>query len=148
MRMNSPDLEKLQLEFQEFLEARLSNRALLNDDVKHAIRMSAVTGNYYPIYSEQKTVVGYIVWANVVKETVARLHRSARYPFFIHEWNEGKITMIIDVFLGSDCGLHGLIQLRRFFKSRKAIAYTKGHKKRIFVKKRGKLKSCLIGRTE
>jgi hemolysin-activating ACP:hemolysin acyltransferase len=68
----------------------------ISNYLRHALKISVTEGNFEIFYSQGKPI-GYWAWANTVRESVSRLKRTGRYPFFAYEWNEGRISLIIDV---------------------------------------------------
>jgi hemolysin-activating ACP:hemolysin acyltransferase len=93
----------------------------ISNYLQHALKISVTEGNFEIFYSEGKPI-GYWAWANTVRESVSRLKRTGRYPFFAYEWNEGRITLIIDVcFIPSPNNYHAI--LKKSLSRKKLLAY-------------------------
>ncbi len=102
----------------------------ISNYLHHALKISVVEGNF-EIFYRQGSPIGYWIWANTVRESVLKLKRNGQYPFFIYEWNEGHITLIIDVcFISSSHNNHSL--LKRSISRKKVVAFK--FRSRTFLK--------------
>lgn len=88
-----------------------------------AIKIGSENETLKIFFSQFGLPTGYIVWANLCRESLHRFGRINRIPQNFYEWNEGHITTIFDVtFIG------GLTQnnqrlLKQFVKSRRLFAF-------------------------
>lgn len=73
-------------------------------------------------FNNSGELTGYIAWACVIKETVYRLFINDELPIYYHEWNEGRITLIIDVCFKDDFPSK-LRVLLKFTRDNKLLSY-------------------------
>jgi len=100
----------------------------------------ASKANTYKVFHDQfEQPIGYIIWANINKESLARIERSGVYPQYPFEWSEGNITLLIDIVINNVNKKNAKQQLKQFIKAQRILAYTKKNVGKMYFKKQGKL---------
>lgn len=89
------------------------------------IKYSVQSGNYYIFRNKLEQPVGYAIWAKVCRETLARLVRTGVYPQYYYEWNEGRIPLLLDLFMIDRLTLLNRIQLNWVKRRHKALSYVR-----------------------
>lgn len=90
---------------------------------------SSVQAKHYLIFKNQLELpVGYALWAKVNKETLARLSRTGLYPQFYYEWDEGHITLLLDIFMSNGLTPLNRRQLLWLRRRHKILAYVRNKK--------------------
>lgn len=72
--------------------------------------------------------IGYILWADINIESLQRLRKTRLFPAYCYEWDEGDITLILDILLLSNRNKTILQVVRHFTRDRKKVAYVKNSK--------------------
>ena len=102
---------------------------------------AATNANTYKIlWDEFERPIGYIVWANICKESLLRIQRSGCYPLHPCEWSEGKIKLILEVAVNDVNRTKALSDIKIFMKKQKIIAYSKKSVGKLHIRKKQKLK--------
>ena len=107
-------------------------------DTLKNIKMSDMAETRTIFWSPLKTPMGYLIWADVNRETILRLYRSGRLPQFDFEWREGKITLILDVVLDPRWKKYCLQSLRGFIASKRIVTYVRKGKLKLLLRDKGR----------
>lgn len=91
------------------------------------------------LWDEFERPIGYILWANICKESLLRIQRSGIYPQYPYEWSEGKITLILDIAINDVNRAAALHQIRTFMKKQKIVTYTKKSIGKLHIKQKQRL---------
>jgi len=117
-----------------------TSRQLLN-----LIKSSVQSGHYKLLWDKHQRPLGYIVWAQVCRETYLRLHRRGTYPQYTYEWSEGKITLVLDVLINDVDRKNAMRQIRQLINSKRLIAYRYKERTKIFKRKNRYFRKIEIG---
>jgi hemolysin-activating ACP:hemolysin acyltransferase len=109
------------------------------DENLFLLEVSVRTDNYHIFYDEVNNPVGYIVWANVNRESLYKIQRTGLYPKYPYEWHEGKITLILDVAINDTNKAEALRQIKVFMKKQKIVAYTKKSIGKLHIRQKQRL---------
>ena len=101
------------------------------------IKSSSIANMVYIVKNSLGKPTGYIIWACISKETLARINRTGIFPQNYYEWNEGYITLILDILLLDGLNPYNRRQLLWFLKGRKIIAYCRNKKLSLLFRKHG-----------
>ena len=96
------------------------------------ILFSAMNGSYRLIHDPWERPAGYVCWADVNIETLCRLGRTGLLPSHHYEWDEGDITLLLDVTICPGSFKLGLAQLEAFMRERGSGAYAKRNTLTLF----------------
>ena len=99
------------------------------------IKNSVLTNNYYIFENNLKKPTGYIILANITRETLARLNRIGSFPQYYYEWNEGYITLVLDVFTTEGLTLLNRKQLCWVLRQKKALAFVRNKKLAFYIRR-------------
>lgn len=90
---------KLDLEaFHRILSFRARSCAPLDGALVRWIDFSTGHGFHHIFRNEVGAEVGYMIWAQFNDETVGRLLNRRQFPLYRHEWDEGIVNFILDIF--------------------------------------------------
>lgn len=121
--------KKLPDDFSLICDLRSSSSLDTSAEQLRWIKSSVEAKHYFVFKNNLGFPVGYALWAKVNKETLARLARTGVYPQFYYEWNEGHITLLLDVFLSDALTLI----------NRKQLLWLRRHHKILTYLRKGKL---------
>lgn len=60
---------------------------------------SALAGKVTFLTSPFNTVVGYICWASIDRDSYRQLRDRRLWPRYFHEWTEGAVTLVTDTLI-------------------------------------------------
>lgn len=78
--------------------------------------------------------IGYLIWADVNKESAARLMRNGTAPLYFYEWNEGDICLLLDVVILPHGSAAAVGQLLSLLKARRAVLRCRRHRSKLYFK--------------
>ena len=107
------------------LFSRASSPFPMANDYIQRILFSAMNGSCRFFLDPWERPAGYVCWAEVNIETLCRLGRTGRLPAHHYEWDEGDITLLLDVTICPGHFRSGLAQLDTFMRERGSGAYAK-----------------------
>lgn len=81
--------------------------------------------------------IGYVAWAMINRESIDYFIKSGNILHYPHEWTEGGIFYIVDVFFKKDSRFDALTKLLRLLKSKRVISYFRHGKLKILIKENG-----------
>ncbi|WP_414440172.1 hypothetical protein [Burkholderia sp. 22PA0106] len=58
---------------------------------------SVRTDKLHFIESDAGVPLGYIAWASINRDTLRQLRATAAMPYYLHEWMEGSLSLVIDI---------------------------------------------------
>lgn len=96
--------------------------------LKQWIEYSVISNTYQILMDQEDNPCGYIIWANVNRETIQRIIRVGVYPKFIYEWREGGICLILDIFNRFEKSPFVASQLNSFVRKKRIISYKRNGK--------------------
>ena len=121
----------VRLEFAKICEHKMMFGGV-SDQLLQFYLHSAMRGKWQRVTDEIGISIGFIVWADVNIETIKRLARTNVYPIYPHEWDEGDITLILDV--GCTKGFFHQPDVLSFCNHRRKIAFVKRGKLKLYRK--------------
>ena len=126
--------EKLPDDFSLICDLRSSQPKGMRMETLQWIKHSVISDQYKIFMNNVGQPVGYVIWANVIRESLLSIKRVGRYPMWLYEWQEGNITLILDILFMTDAVSikNTLIPL---LKSKRVIAYRRKNKGKLFIKK-------------
>lgn len=130
-------------EFAAMCDLRSNTGATINTELLRQLKYSALAGTCKIFKDQFERRTGYIAWANINRESLQKIKRSGRFPSFSYEWDEGYITLVLDM-AGSLRHRDIKHELRRNFSSHRAIAFINKNRLRLYVRKRGLFRSVDI----
>lgn len=134
-----PELEQY-IGLVDALECRTSIDATLDSKQLIRLRNSAYTDNLRVFSDQLKRPIGYVAWALIDKASARRLLRTGDLPFYLYEWSEGHICVIVDVALKPNPSREAQRQLRAFVKSRRAVMFVNRRGRRVlYIRRAGRL---------
>lgn len=98
---------------------------------KHAVEKK----KYQIIRNEVGKAKGYVLWADVSKETARRFLSSNVYPNVFYEWDEGNVLLILDVVIQPSITVKTKSFLKGLILSRRAVIYRRSDKARFLLRK-------------
>ena len=102
---------------------------------KYAARCQTAT----LLYNEFNEPKGYVVWAEISRESLNLLWKTNQFPRYIYEWQEGKIRLILDVSIDPGERESMLKALRTLLRSWKVVAF-KRRELRLYVRSNTRFK--------
>ncbi|MBT0722442.1 hypothetical protein HGT70_14280 [Rosenbergiella collisarenosi] len=63
------------------------------------VYFSASTQKVTFIYTPSGVMAGYFIWASVNRDTWRQLKSTGVWPVYRHEWDEGTLSLILDVLI-------------------------------------------------
>lgn len=120
---------------QEIMDVRLALGLTTSPAQLGAILHSVKAGTARIMYDHNDMARGYLLWANVNKESALLLARKGRLPAYGYEWQEGSLTLILAVVVipGALPAKYG--QLRRFLRQQRAVLYRTGQRVTLCVRR-------------
>lgn len=118
--------------------------ASLNESSRRAIAFSMESGQFIFFTSAQGLKIGYCAWLQVTRESIWRLCRTGKMPYHWHEWSEGKVTLLLDVFFDQKHAPEARRQFTSLMKGKKIISYRKNNKTTIKIRKNNNFFSTLF----
>ena len=86
-------------DFSLMCELRSSRPAIISTETLRHLKMSTLKSKY-EIYNDiNDSPRGYVAWADISFETLTRFLRTGNYPKYLYEWDEGRIRVLLDVFI-------------------------------------------------
>ncbi len=134
-------MDKQEQAFLNLCNVRVVANKVTSPQLFQWIKSSAYAGSYKIITNAFGQNVGYIIWANICKESLIKLKNTGAYPQHRYEWSEGDITLLLDVVINEQQSKLSIQQLRHFLKSKKIIAYEKNKIGKLYIKQ-GKVFQC------
>lgn len=102
-------------------------------------KMAAKANTYQILWDEFERPIGYVLWANICKESLFRIQRTGIYPQHHYEWSEGKIKLILDIAINDLNRVDALHQIKSLMKKQKIVAYTKKSIGKLHIKQKHRL---------
>ena len=127
--------KKLPDDFSLICDLRSSTQFNTSAELLRWIKNSALSNNVHLFKNTLGVPSGYILWANVNKETLAKIKRSSAFPLHFYEWNEGYITLVLDILITDGWTAFNRSQLMSFLRKRKILAYVRDKKLSLLVRK-------------
>jgi len=121
--------------FSIICDLKSSRSEIINTDILRFIKYSVLNDSYHIFINEFENPIGYIVWANVNRETIQKIYRTGAYPMFPYEWREGKIFLVIDAMMDLKINSTCYLQLKKLLKNKRALFYKNKGKNRLYVRK-------------
>ncbi|TDF39689.1 hypothetical protein EYS14_09290 [Alteromonadaceae bacterium M269] len=110
------------------MDVRLKTNLLTYPQQYKALVYSINSDCYKFLYSPVGKVCGYIIWANLNRESVFRFERQSIGPTYPYEWIEGDILLVLDIVVEPQFRLDVLPELRRFIRCNKHKLFKRGNK--------------------
>lgn len=120
------------------MRAGLNTSLSQSKNIKSALKSE--TNNIF--YDEFDHPIGYVLWANVSKETLTSILSNSEFLRFSHEWKEGRYALIIDIVFRKEWRNDGLKKFRKFLQKKPLISYVKRNS--LIIRKRKKNKHLLL----
>ena len=93
------------------------------------LTINSVTKNKYEILLDiNERPIGYVLWADINIESLQQLRKTRIFPAYSYEWDEGDITLILDILLLLNRNKTIFQVVRSFARDRKKVAYVKNSK--------------------
>lgn len=104
------------------------------------LRRSAGRNLTYIFRNELERPIGYIAWANINKESFVRLQKTGIMPTFPYEWDEGRLTLVVDMAFGKGHTKHLRATLSTFLSRKRVVIFLKRKCLSVYSKKEGQFK--------
>ncbi|MCL1141867.1 hypothetical protein [Shewanella gaetbuli] len=78
---------------------------------------------------------GYIIWANINKETMKQVQRERKFPCYPYEWQEGHNKLILEVLFSNGFNSFNVRSFKNFLKMQKSFCYVKKNLFKVWIKK-------------
>ena len=104
------------------------------------LRASAEANTFEIFWDQHGRPLGYVVWANVCRESAERLNRNGQFPRYTYEWSEGHICLLLDVVINDVDRKLALRQFKAVLSERKIIVFRRRGEVRLYLKKNGRLR--------
>lgn len=104
---------KLPDDFSLLCELRSARSVPMNSEVIRHMKMSVLHEKYYVHRDFDDVAVGYVIWADISLETFMRLSRTGSFPRYFHEWNEGKIRLLLDIFVRRGVSVEAMWDMKK-----------------------------------
>jgi len=127
--------ENLPADFSTLCDLRSAVPAHLTSETLRFLKNSVMKEKYNVVRDINDRPIGYIAWASVNIETLQRLNRTGIFPQYFYEWDEGDITLILDILLilqQKEITMKTLIS--DFVRQKNKIAYVKRDRLFFFSK--------------
>lgn len=92
---------------------------------------------YKIITNKSEKPTGYVIWANISKETFRAMIKHECFPKYPYEWNEGNIILILDVVNTSLSFLQLKSLLRELFSSHRVVVFERYGKMKCLSRRGG-----------
>jgi len=125
---------KLSTQFGVVCELRSKTALSTSAELLRWLNFSTRTHCYQLFYDSLNKPIGYIIWANVCRETITRLARTGQMPRYPYEWNEGYITLVLDLVFIDGWHCWNRKTLLGFLRTHKSIAYYRKHKIHVKIR--------------
>ncbi|MFO1369521.1 MAG: hypothetical protein U1F46_11050 [Marinagarivorans sp.] len=116
----------------------LDTSATLLNMLSHSIQ----NGNIHIFTFANSRPIGYVAWISLNKEAFRMALKTHALPPYMHEWNEGHLTLIYDVCFLNNWGSVAKQQLIALMRKKHFFAYFKRRRIGAFYRQKGKLKRC------
>ena len=108
---------------------------------EHTFRwlINSVYSNTYRILRDESNhPIGYIIWASICKDSFLKISHFGGYPKYSFEWQEGNITLILEIVINDSDKSSAFKQLRQFIKSKKILTFINKNRGKLYLKKNNK----------
>lgn len=78
--------------------------------------------------------IGYVAWANVSPESLRLIRRQGRLPAYGYEWDEGRLTLLVDVAIRNDDAPHLRAHLREALRGKRCLAFHRRDRLSIYLR--------------
>lgn len=100
---------------------------------------NSIIANTYKIFKDPFGVSnGYMIWANVNRETICRMSRIKLFPKYSYEWREGNIILILDLVFLDGWNQCNRRQLVKFIRHQRVFAFARRDKLSMFIRKKNR----------
>lgn len=94
-------------------------------------------GKFQIFRGEDGEIIGYFIWANVIKEAIWVLKNNGNLPIYPHEWDEGNITLLLHVYFRDEKKLKNSVLLLNKIREFRAVSYVRRDKFSIKIRNKG-----------
>jgi hypothetical protein len=98
------------------------------------LRIAAEARTLTILWNAKKEPVGYVSWAGANKESVKMAIQYNILPSRLWEFREGSIAFVTNVLFTPQFKEDAKAEFRKFIRSRRAVFFVKGAKKRLAVR--------------
>ena len=91
-------------------------------------------------FSAMNNSVGYIAWADIDRHSLHMIKTYQTMPIYEYEWSEGNICLIFDIVFIPGFAKTAKAAFLEFLRTRKAIAYLKNKRFRLYLRSHGRYK--------
>jgi hemolysin-activating ACP:hemolysin acyltransferase len=126
--------------FLSLMKIRLKANVEINKKILGYTMNSTIYSGHHSFVDQFGHHNGYIIWANITRESVDKLLRTGAIPKFSYEWGEGRIKLLLDVVFVGGLTRHNHMQFRQFIKAQRAIVFIKKGCCKLFIRKNYKFK--------
>lgn len=116
------------------LELLISDGISITPEQFIKLRNSALSHNLTIFRDSLMRAIGYVAYANINKESARKILRKNKSPTYLYEWSEGRICLILDVFMVKNSRHDGVYQLRDFISKKRAFMFSRNNKVKFYFK--------------
>ena len=124
----------LPMDFATICDIRCMAHSNLDNIVLRQIKYSVVNGKYHIFYDQVGIPRGYVIWADVNRETWRRFVRTGQPPIYSYEWDEGSISIILDLFIPGGISSLGFPTVNKVRKQFRALSYCRNEVIRLHLR--------------
>jgi hypothetical protein len=105
-------------------------------EILHLLR-SCEAGKIAFIENDFGVCIGYLAWASVNRYSIENINRYCVFPRYEYEFSEGRIPLILDVFISPKDRQEGICKLRGIVKKWRLFSFYRKSKLKMYIKRKG-----------
>jgi hemolysin-activating ACP:hemolysin acyltransferase len=120
------------------LEIRLAARLNTSAETLGLLLRSSLHGGYKILWSDMHVPIGYIIWANIDRYTLAQCEIQKKIPNYDYEWSDGNICLVTDIVLVQQFKRLAKNELLIFLRKKRLITFFRKGNFSCYVRKLGR----------
>lgn len=132
--------EDLPKSFSTMCDIRSQSNLSTSAELLRHLKFSAITNKDIIFKDSFGTPKGYMIWANVNKESLLKLKNSSFYPLYFYEWQEGPIVLILDIMILGGMTRKMRSRLIQFLSEKRIFAFNKNNKTSTYINWKNKIR--------
>jgi hemolysin-activating ACP:hemolysin acyltransferase len=135
-----PDLSKDDV-LEICLSLRHSRNVSTSGNQLTALKHGIAEGKLKLFSNEEGKHIEYVLWGDVVRETLSNINATGRFPLYQYEWSEGNIMLFMDAVFTSEKPKSIGFYIRPLLRNKRLAAWYKRGKLVVKVKRQGRWKN-------